>query len=403
MLIFINGWVAFTLVLFYLGPIDWDSRADATVGLYVLLCLLCFNGAALLGRSEPRVPGKFVLPTPRSKPAVYTLISIFFVLSMVQIYIVTGKNPLSPSSYSLNFGETYEEFDLSQSQLHLNAFGLAVFLTRAAIFPSILLILFDRINRDKISISLIVIPMIISSLLRGTDKELFDIFIILFVAAVYRGLFTKRLFYLVPLAPVMMSLFVLRRISRFHGKLPNCLPDSTACFSYTSWVSKTLGPQMEILYVFFTSYVTQGYQGLAYAMRMKFHFNYFFGHLPPLKQATCAFTSAICDLPDYQSALTLVGWDTSNRWITAYTVIANDLSFWFVPLYMILLGIAYRRARMFWKTSRDIPALCTLFLIAMFFIYSSANMQIAISLEWTAATLVFIYAGLFRSSHALQT
>jgi hypothetical protein len=238
--------------------------------------------------------------------------------------------------------------------------------------------------------------MIASSLLRGTDKELIDVFIVLFAALYYNGLLGRRIWFVAPLAIVILDLFLLRRLGRFSGNLPTCLPDSDACFHYNGFVARTFGQNFEILWVFVSNYIGQGYEGLTRAFALPFDFNFFVGHLPPLKRALCSFSGSLCDIPDYQTKLIAVGWDTTTRWETAYTIIANDFSFWLTPFYLFLLGVVYQTADRTWRSQKDIPSLAALFMILYFFIYSSANMQIAISLEWVMCTIVFLYIGFFR-------
>ena len=86
-----------------------------------------------------------------------------------------------------------------------------------------------------------------------------------------------------------------------------------------------------------------------------------------------------------------MGWDSQNRWTTAYTVIANDFSFLIVPLYLFMLGVATRRLLNVWRLNRDAAAGAGLILVLAFWLYSSANMHLAITLDWAIATVALLY------------
>lgn len=393
--IFFNIWVIMTLVVFYFGPISWPGADSTEVALYVLLCLGLFNLGTLYKPGMVRShPLDFMLPTkPRT---IGVLIFAFLVLSALRIASITGKNPILPGSYSLDFGQVYQEFEQSLQQRNVGLFEIIITLSRALLYPSVLLLFLESFRSNRLIAISIAASFIVSGLLRGTDKEFVDLFVLAAVATYYHGLLTRRVILFAAIAPVILGSFLLRRLGRFDGTLPNCLPQSEACFYFHSFVAQTFGQNMEILWVFVSNYLTQGYQALYYAFQLQFDFNFLVGHLPALKHALCSFTGIGCDMLDYQDKLVGVGWDTQHRWTSVYPVIANDVSFWGVPIYMAFLGVVYSISIKSWKEHKDVFSLAALSVIAEFFIYSSANMQIAVTLDSVFATLVFIYLAPFR-------
>lgn len=395
MLKFYNLFVLLTLVLFYFGPILWWDQTNPYIGLYVGACMVIFNAGAYFGTKSGTVKIK-PFPFPRSNYTAYALIAIFIILSFLQTFSITQKNPLLLSSYSLDFGQVYADFGTNLEYRTTGLYESALTILKAIFFPFVLLVFVDRFGRDWIAVGAIIAPLVISSLLRGTDKEIFDIMILVGVTAYYRNLLGWRVLLYGSLVPIFFSLFLVRRMERFNGSLPTCLPDSNACFNYSSSLAKLLGPDAEVLYVFVVNYLTQGYQALALTFKFPYDFNFFVGHLPPVKRSLCIASDFLCTLPEYQEKLLAAGWDTTTKWTSVYPILANDFSFWLVPFYFLMLGFVYRRSVTLWTQSRDTASLAALILITNFMIFSSANMQVAISLDWAACFFLIVYIGLLR-------
>jgi hypothetical protein len=184
-----------------------------------------------------------------------------------------------------------------------------------------------------------------------------------------------------------MLTFVNRIIARYNGDIPSCLSDEI-CFNLDGALAQ-ISPTLEIAYVLFTSYVTQGYEGLFIAQSLQFEFNFGIGHLPPV--ARILEQLFYFDLSTYSERLVDAGWDTSWRWLSVYPVLANDFHWFFVPVYFFILGRAYAIARSAWQQKQSPAALAMIMLVTIFIVYSSANMQLAINLDWTVATIMLIY------------
>ncbi len=370
---------------------------EYSVLFFVLLCLVAFNIGAFLKRQY-----KFIsvaqFPYPKSNFAVYSTISAYFILSLLFVASITEKNPLDMSIYSLDFGEVYSEYGNALSVRSVGITEILITLLKAALFPFIALIFVSRFGKDWIAIILIVLPMIMSSLLRGTDKEIFDVMLLIGVTAFYKGMIGRKAIIYMSFIPVFFALFLLRRLGRFGEYLPPCLPGTSVCFDFNSFISTTFGESAEILYVFVTNYLCQGYEGLSISFNLPFDFNYFVGHMQPVKRGLCTVIESVCLIPDYQEKLYFAGWDTTNRWYSAYPALANDLTFYLVPLYFLLIGVAFRRAERLWKDTGDFASLLAIIMITNLFIFSSANLQIAVNLDWSACLILFVYIAAFRSA-----
>lgn len=395
MVVFSNAWVGLGLVLYYFGPVDWAGRDSPTVALYVVICLICFDVGYLMQQREPGLARPLPIAAPTARAA-RTVIGAHAVLTFVYLAAITGRVVYNPADYSLDFGTVYAEYGQALADRQITPVARAVVLAKACLFPFALATFVDRFRTDRIVVALFLGPMIVSSLFRGTDKEIADVLVLVIVAAFLHGMMNWRLGVLFATVPFALGLFLTRRLERFGNDLPRCLPESGVCFDYDSLVARWFGDRAEALYVFVTAYITNGYQGLSTAFGLAWQPNYGIGQLPPVKRILCSTVDVGCELGDYQAALTASGWDASTLWTTAYTVIANDLSFWLVPVWLLLLGAAFRRCLVMWRGNRDPVAGAGIVLVIIFWVYSSANMQIAISLDWVFATVLMLYGAPWR-------
>ena len=328
---------------------------------------------------------------PGSRLGARFLVGGLAVLTLVQISAVTGKNPVDAASYSLDFGAVYSDYGASLAGRTQGLAQQSLTLLRALVFPFGLVAFIAWFKKDRWVVVGFLAPMAVSSLLRGTDKEVVDILLCLLVAMYCHRMLDRRAVLMILAVPLAGALFVTRRLARFDDSLPPCLPSSSACFDYTSSVARAFGARAEIFSVFTTNYVTNGYEGLRRAFDLDWVPNFGVGHLPPVKRALCSATDSFCSIGDYQSTLTMAGWDSSSRWTSVYPVLANDLSFVLVPVYFAALGAVTAQCMRAWWGSRDPRGGAGLVLVTMFWVYSSANMQIAISLEWAVTTVVLLY------------
>jgi len=391
---FLNIWVLATLALFYLGPVPWPGRESPLVALMVLSCLVAFNLGAVGGARLPALPRA---PRPLSGSAIgrIAVTGLWVVLAATQIYINTGRVIFDPGAYSLDFGDVYGAYQAGAGERRVTSdaflFALAVPLKSLLFVPAMVLLATEFRRRPWIAAA-ILFPFLGSSMMRGTDKEMADMLILIAVLCHYHRLMNRRFLLLVGLAVVFMVFFFERKIGRFGGALPRCLPGSVVCFDFRSPLATALGPSAEVLVVFLSNYLTQGYQGLSIAMQLPFEFNWGIGALPPLKDKLCDVLHIACRMGDFSDRLYRAGWDTRFHWQSAYTVIANDTHWLFVPVYFFAMGGLFGVSERSWRETGDGHSLVAVLLVSLFMIYASANMQIAIAMDWVVLT-VFVLGG----------
>lgn len=383
------------MFLFYVGPIPWPMQDSASIGLYVLLCLALFNISYAI--TSPRL-STALKSTNFSVPnrTQYILIFSYFFLVAIGNYFATDRWMFDPTAYTGDLGDIYDQYQEGHRERGgaVSAFQLPFTFIRMLVFPFIVMIFVTNVGKNPIKVAMIAVIFLTSSAFRGTDKEIFDLALLLLVCFWYKSLFTRNIWLFAPLVIGAFILFAERRVGRFGGSLPACLPDGISCFNFQSnlaGISETL----EVLYVFVTAYLTQGYNALGMTFGMDPSWQFGLGHLPPVQVIGCRIAGLMCDANNYQYQLELAGWDPSQNWTSVYPILANDLTFYGVPLYFALLGFMFKLFEACWKREKNLGALCGIVMILQFMLFSSANMQVAASLDWSLAFVVFFYLPIF--------
>ena len=389
MLKYYNIWVLFTLSLFYLGPISWPHQQSWMVAAVVLSCLVFFNLGTLFGRKLPVLPA-YNFAKLDNKAVTYAVIVIFILLSQLHVKSLTGQSILNPMNYSLSFGDVYSNFQQTLKGRSVSAGSLEgiSLILKAAILPLVIFLFVINFNRNKGILLLLIFPFIASGMMRGTDKEGVDIGIYLLILAYYHKILGRRSLIALGLLAVLVVLFMERKMARFGVNLPPCLPGlPEACFDFDNLLARYVSPSMEFVRLLLTNYITQGYEGLGRALEIPFEANFGFGHIPVVKGKICQFFGMMCEMQSFGDKLPDYGWNTLHRWQSVYTFLANDFHWFFLPLYFSYLGALFKVSERSWYENRDIISLTLLLLISVFFVYSSANMQLTISLGWATVYL----------------
>ncbi len=396
MLVFFNSWVLFTLVLFYWGPIPWENQGSYAVAVIVIGSMIGFNLGNRLGKMVPALPAH-EFSFLDNKGTKWLIIFLFLLLSQLHIQSLTGQSIFNPLKYSLDFNAVYAQFQNTIKDRSFSAGSLEsiLFLLKALLMPTIIILIVLNYRSNITALFLLLFPFIASSMMRGTDKETVDVVLYLLVLAFYHKLLGRRAVLALVMIGVVVALFVVRKMARFEGATLNCLPGSPeACFDFGNALSLYISPSLEFLRIMLTNYLTQGYEGLARAVDIPFEFNYFLGHMAPVKLKICQVFGTFCDVQSYNDKLPDYGWDTRHKWSSAYTAIANDFTWFFIPVYTFCVGIIFGASEKAWYENGDKLSLACLLLVSVFMVYSSANMQISTSLEWSAVYLVlFLWQG----------
>lgn len=220
------------------------------------------------------------------------------------------------------------------------------------------------------------------SVFRGTDKETFDVFILIFsVFLVARpdvlgmSWVNKKLFlYLSVFAFsffLVFSNFSYRKADRLEDVDVFCFKDTLICND----ISEREG-FIEFGGFMLVRYLGQGYHGLALAFDGDFSSGYGFGHSRSLQYIGVEFLGS-----DYQdnmvSQLDELGWASRGLWSTGFVWLANDVPLYVVPLVVCFIGFLLGAS---WKLAcygKDLHSTIVFSFLFFSLIYMPGNLQLA--------------------------
>lgn len=143
-------------------------------------------------------------------------------------------------------------------------------------------------------------------------------------------------------------------------------------------LTPALGPHLARGLIVASSYVSQGYLGLSYSMRLPHEWTGGLGSL----RAYSSYLPQYFGIPDprYNTYPYRVeesfDWSATGQWSTVYPWLASDLSFPGVVVLMLILGAALALIWRHCLVGRSSIALAMLVVVASFVIYSPANNQL---------------------------
>jgi hypothetical protein len=427
-LMIVSAYVLSTFVLFLVWPINWPIYyASEWVRLtgYVTLCFALIALGMLRGSSgETQVTA----PLPHATALMLAGALISALLLEPSSYAYTGRT-LSEIMVALNDqGGSYRRL---QSQLvatadqryTLVAIRALVAPLTYAVLPLGVLRWRDAGIAGRLALGVSVGCSVIFSIMRGTDKEIADLFIIGLAAgsvaygrarALGRqgGSFLRRrwkpLLLLLLFLYAAQGLFITRKDERLHGGYTSrtlvCANDSRICANLdTPWLA-WMPLRQRFGMSFYILSVSSGYYGLDLALEKPFEPAWGVGHSP----ASLSVYEAITGDPTvHLGTFTYRGgqdhWSEENYWSTLITWIANDVGFTGAPLVLALVGWLWGR---WWReasSGMSDPAAVLFTIATMMMVYLPANNQVLASYDSYVTLLVWIILWLWhRSRHAVS-
>lgn len=239
-----------------------------------------------------------------------------------------------------------------------------------------------------------VLAAIILSILRGTDREIADIFIIsssafLIVIArsrkdSVRGISTikrswKTVLILVVFLAAASSLFTERKSERMGGldKLSTaCAGDSNVCADIDAPLIKWMPFSTRYTISAFILTTTAGYYGLSLAMEKEFQSTYGIGHSGAslaLYELITNDRQLVTKTYTYRNAFD--GWSEQNYWSTLITWIANDIGFIGAAIVLGVIGLFWGKAWTAATYGANDPAAVIFCIFMIIIFYLPANNQ----------------------------
>lgn len=401
-----------TYLVFLYGPFDWPlQNAGLMSGL--LAAFLAFYTVGYAFGTQRKVGRSINEITAWIARHLSLILPVAVAVFAASIYVYTGEffwntarifGDQQQNYYdTLRFGET--------SSRILNApFGLAKMVLQPVITLGVLYasMNFKRLRFwQKLTLLGVYLFWILFSVFRGTDKEIFDISVILLTAVAvnyYRSLRSQitlaqmgRSLLFVTVAVVMLvgflSVFSQRKLTRTSGQTVICVAEAGVC-------SREGDTPLGYVYSLTAAYATHGYYGMSLALQEDFTTTFPFGNAPALKPLADLLVGPEYLERSYPNKIDRRGWDNGLRWSTAYTSWASDISFWLVPFVMFFVGLITALA---WKDAvmgGSLLASAVFSFMATMSLFLSANNQVGIALDSLLAfqflTLLWLVSRKFK-------
>jgi hypothetical protein len=421
------GYVVATFLLFLGWPIDWPIYTFANwawLVAYVSLCLAVVGIGAHRG-SAGRT--RVTAPLPYLS-VLLPLGAVAAALLLIPSSVVyTGLHPWDLIDALKDQGAAYRR--MQQQLLLTSGERDNIVAIRAALAPLTYAILplgivrWSSIGwRGRASVAVIVTTAVVFSILRGTDKELADLFVVGIAAAfvsVGRNMamgkadrnLIQRTWKLAALAVLFLvfaqSLFTERKEQRLGGFVSRtsvCANNSRICADLDNPAISWLPLRQRFGVTVFILSTCSGYYGLELAMEKSFDSSFGLGHSP----ASLSVYEAITGDPTlhkrtYTYRNGADGWSEDYYWSTLIAWIANDVGFAGAVLVLALLGFMWGK---WWREAAagmSDPAAVLFALSTTMIFYLPANDQVLASYD--GYTTFLFWLGLWfwhRSRRALS-
>ncbi len=301
-------------------------------------------------------------------------------------------------NYSLSLG--YEDSGSILERIVVLLFVLLYFF-KFAVLPLTLFYWNKVKTKQKVLCFYICILDVVKWLLKGMNKGLFDIAIV-FAAATFIVLFTKNISNIkqnkkkqkrnkkkiIIIAVILIIVAVMIFISNNRARSGN---KDTGSYSYYSTSMNLSADRDNVLLNFIPQelhsaalgldmYLTNGYQGLSYALRVPFEWCYGIGNNQFLiSNFRDIFGIDVTERTYLHRIEQKFPWEEAHNWHSLYTWLANDTSFILLPIVFFIYGVLFAHSWMDSLEKHNPYAIIVFCLFAIRFAYTSANNQITSS------------------------
>ncbi|HUE79341.1 MAG TPA: hypothetical protein VMN38_06890 [Sphingomicrobium sp.] len=416
-LLLVFGYVVSTFAMFLIWPINWPiyylAEWARLIG-YVTLCFIVVGAAALVGSSGAT---RLTAPLPHLRLFMIAGAITAVLLLVPASFAYTGRGPWEMLEALGDQGAAYRrlQIQLWTTEGQRNTIA-AMRATAAPLTFAVLplgIIHWRGIGlTGRVAVVVTVLSSIIFSILRGTDKEIADLFVIGSAAAFvsygrsrtlgYQGFDLVRRYWkpaLLALASLYFAvgLFTERKDARLGGYVSRtavCANESRICANLDNpWIS-WLPHRQRFGFTFFILSTSSGYYGLALALEKPFESAYGIGHSPASLSVYEVLTG---DKSVHMRTFTYRNgadrWSEEHYWSTLITWIANDVGFAGAVLVLGLVGYLWGR---WWREAAagmSDPAAMLFVLASTMMFYLPANNQVLASYD--GYTVLAVWLGIW--------
>lgn len=396
----ILGFLIFTEILFFVGPLDYIIPSRNSLFIYLIIVnVACFLGYRR-GVRTYHFPKYLIINKNHNKFISYCII-ISFILLPFRIISLWGTHSISPIEIINHIQNAFQNpGDVYSDKLDLVS-GFPTYLCiimSPVVYLTIPLCIFYYSRLQKIWKILALLLIIWEFLLpigQGVRKGILDISMIIFFIYIAKKphillnvkLLRKYKLYIFTFCISFILYFIYSNLSRYGIDDAAVLIEG-GTYNLKESYSYNINPVILSVICSIESYLCQGYYALGNALYSDFTYTFGFGS----SWFGINFMNRLgIDLLPYTyiGKLEKIGIDPAINWHSIYTWLASDFTFIGVPIFIYFMGYLFSVSWLDTLIERSKYAPAMFILYAIMFFYSFANNQV-FSLSFIAFVVISI-------------
>jgi hypothetical protein len=392
LIIFIEIYLLFSIVFFFIGPTAWETRnALLTFTLVAIYQIMLYVGYKY-GMRYPLKKRKLAICSDEYVIRHFKIIASFaLVINSLYLLRITAlissaglwnlvvSSVTSPSAlYDAANAITISSSNMFGGKLLAIVIGFGGIIT-TAIVP-LTIVYFKRFN---VSTKLIAILSIFVQTLLSISTGRSEGFFTLGIYGLGAAILVKRKKKKSNLKVIIMIIIVIIALLAFYS---NLMLDRTGG-SYSlplgeNWVNtnvpllKILPDNLEPLVVYLNIYLTQGYYGMSLATTCSWNPTFGFGSSAYLRENVESLLNIDLTTNSFLGQAQAFGWGASSNWHTVYTWLANDFSWPGVFVVMFLVGVIIAKIYRDAYINQNPVAIAMFSLLMLFVFFIPANNRV---------------------------
>ncbi|WP_277561148.1 hypothetical protein [Acinetobacter beijerinckii] len=398
----------FTLFLFYFGPWPWPGRQSYYLPIFMFLIILFLSLGYFLGVNQKisNIP----VSVNKVKKLYNKSLIIALILFFPTLYWRTnGEISLTQLS---DFGEVYRNSHaLAEVYQGKTAWVeyLRIIFSYYLMLPIVLMIVFwsELTLKQKRFGFLFVLSEISLALFTGTNKIIGTMLVVIVFSIVVKlkGKFlSKKIFGYIAMSIAFfwafISYFTKTQVDRSDGETSIRAISSIQLIAEKDNILLNYLPNSLIeTYYSLSAYMSQGYQGLAYAFDVDYNWTYGVGY----SRFLTTYFDKYLNLNVNENTIPALiqsqyGWDANINWHTMYVWFASDISF--LGLYFLMLFFGYLLGKTWKESALQLNPISILLFVqlSILVIYACANNQVFQSGTGTVCFFVTFFLWLFNKN-----
>jgi hypothetical protein len=387
------AYICGSIVLYWVGPIDWPMTNALELAIFQVLAIFAIAIGYLSAAGRPLTSATGIDLRPFFRIGVLLTLSLQIPLTLTY----TNKYPWDVFQALMDQRTTYEDMLDHIASQHGSRFYVPLF--RSIIMPFFYAALtygvlhFKKLTRsDRFLLFVLILCPVNLSLLRGTDKEIFDLAVVLGGLGLVQFARRQRasphplrlggrrivlgVLAVAVASSAAFTLFAFRKYERLGTTDEFCFAENLICADHSGPLLSALPGFVSFGISMLTFYLTNGYYGLSIALEQPFDFAYGIGH----SSALISLSERISDLSvldlTYVGKASAAGWDHRYYWSTIFPWIASDVGFFGSIIVIGLIGRLFCRAWVDSVLSKNDCAAVVFVLLCLLFFYLPANNQV---------------------------